>query len=184
MGRPHRNIPVGTIVHVNNRSVDRRTIFHSNGDYWAFVDLLQEGAAKGLVSIFGYNVMPNHWHILLSPLVNDGASDFMQWLTTTHVRRYRRFHNTVGYGHLYGERFHDSIIPGRVSFLRVLRYIEANAANAGLIQRSEDWPWCSAFERRKHHREILSAPPYDLPDRWCTLLSQYVEKSRRRRGLR
>ena len=181
MGRRHRVIPVGAIAHVNNRSVDRRTIFHSDGDYWAFVDLLQEGVPKGLVSIFGYHVMPNHWHILLTPLVEDGASEFMQWLTTTHVRRYRKFYGTEGCGHLYGARFHDSLIPGPTSFMRVLRYIEANAAKAGLTERAEDWPWCSAFERRKHHREILSPPPYPLPEQWCTVLSKYVEKSRRRR---
>lgn len=182
MGRPHRKIAVGALAHLNNRSVERRTIFHSAGDYWAFVDLLQEAAPKGLVSIFGYNVMPNHWHILLTPLVEDGASKFAHWLTTTHVRRYRRFHGTEGCGHLYGKRFHDSIIPGRISFVRVLRYIEANAANAGLTERAEDWPWCSAFERRKRHRDILSAPPYPLPEQWSTMLSQYVAKCRRRRS--
>ena len=181
MGRPPRLIPAGTIVHVVNRSVDRRRIFHTDRDYWAFVDLLQEGTSKEFVSIFGYCVMPNHWHLLLRALSDSGVSAYMKWLTTTHVRRYRSFYGTVGHGHLYKARFRHGIIADDESFIRALRYVEANAAKADLTARSEDWRWSSAFERRMRHRHILCPPPCQLPQNWCTLLASYVDECRRAR---
>ena len=179
MGREPRRIPAGAIAHVMNRAVDRRTIFRSDGDYWAFVDLLQEGKDKNLVSIFGYCVMPNHWHILLQALSDNSVSTYMQWLQTTHVRRYRGFYGTVGHGHLYKERFRHVMIDNEASFLRELRYVEANAAKAYLTKRSEDWRWSSAFERRMQHRQILSPLPFELPPGWCKLLADYVDECHR-----
>jgi putative transposase len=171
---------MGTIVHAFNRAVERRTIFHEPGDYDAFVAMLEQGSTKGLVRIFGYCVMPNHWHLMLQAQVDDGISVFMKWLTAKHVKRYRKFHETVGYGHLYQGRFKSPVIEGEEHFLTTMRYVEANAAAAGLAPAAHDWPWSSAFERRAKHRSILSDPPQPLPDDWEEQLMDYVDGVRHR----
>src|SRR5262245_14363150 len=130
MGRPLRQFKAGTIVHAYNRSVDRRTIFHREGDYWAFIDLLQEGVALDLVRVFGYCVMPNHWHFVMQATVDHGISRFMKWLSGTHVRRYRKYYGTEGQGHVYQDRFKSPVIESEEHFWRVMRYVESNAARA------------------------------------------------------
>jgi putative transposase len=182
MGRPPRHFPAGTIVHAYNRRVDRWPIFLSPGDYWAFIDLLQEGVALGLVVVFGYCIMPNHWHLVLRAEVDDGISKFMKWLTGTHAKRYRMCHRTVGHGHLYQDRFKSPVVEGEEHFLAVMRYVETNAARAALARFPDDWPWSSAYERRVQHRNILSVPPCPLPEDWGKQLIDYVAAWRGPKG--
>ncbi|MFT7506923.1 MAG: putative transposase [Acidimicrobiales bacterium] len=83
--------------HVINRGVDKRTTFQEEGDYLRFIQNLHiynstESAphnvwstsarmkimpVKKLVTIHAYCLMPNHYHLLLSPLVDDGITKFM-----------------------------------------------------------------------------------------------------------
>ena len=55
--------------------------------------------------IVAYCLMPNHWHFVLWPAQDDQLSDFMQQMTTTHVRRWQRAHQSEGQGHVYQGRF-------------------------------------------------------------------------------
>lgn len=170
MGRPRRILPAGTIVHVVNRAVERRIIFRRPGDYRAFLRLLEEGRAKGWVEIYAYCVMPNHWHLVLRALTDKGISNFLKWLTGTHAIRYRRYHETVGLGHLYQARFRAYILQDERHFLTVMRYVEANAGKAKLVRWAEDWEWSSAYARASGDWRILSDPPIALPQNWCTML--------------
>lgn len=179
MGRQPRQYPAGTIVHAFNRGVERRTIFDEPGDYDAFMNLLREGRDKELVRIFSYCVMPNHWHFVLQAQVNNGISIFVQWLTHTHVKRYRKFHRSVGNGHLYQDRFKSPVIEGRHHLLTAMRYVESNAAVANLVRTSEEWIWSSGYERQTNERSILSDPPNSLPADWSTRLADYVAACRR-----
>lgn len=172
MGRPLRILPRGTIAHVVNRSVERRTIFHNRADYWAFISLLEEGTDKGWVEVLGYCVMSNHWHLLLRAAVDRGISHYMKWLTATHAIRYRTVHDSLGLGHLYQGRFRSSVIEDDRHFLTVLRYIEANACKAGLVRWADSWEWSSGYERRYGLRRIIGELPVPLPPNWCRLISQ------------
>jgi len=178
MGRPRRQLPAGTIVHAYNRRVDRHTIFHEPRDYRAFMDMVQEGLSQELVRIFGYCLMPNHWHFVMQAQVDQGISEFIKWLTVTHVHRYRKWYGTVGHGHLYQARFKSPVIEGEAHFLTVMRYVETNAAVANLVQFPMDWPWSSAFERGMRHRAILSETPTPLPPDWGRQLVAHVEAYR------
>lgn len=182
MSRLPRRFPAGTIVHAYNRGVERRTIFEESGDYAAFVDLLREARSKQRVRIFGYCVLPNHWHLVLQAEVDSGISEFMHWLTSTHVKRHRRFHGMTGGGHLYQDRYKCPLIEGEQHFFTALRYTEANAAVAGLARNAEDWIWGSAYERQTQSRGILSDTPYVLPTNWNQRLADYVAACRIRDG--
>ena len=171
MGRPRRRFPAGTIAHVVNRAVDRRVIFFERGDYRAFVDLLEEGRQKPWTHVLGYCVMPNHWHLVLRAQIDNGISLYMKWLTATHAIRYRKFHETLGLGHVYQGRFRSNVIESDDEFLTVLRYVEANAGKAGLVKQSEDWEWSSAYERTVGVARITAPSPVKLPTDWGRLLN-------------
>ena len=171
MGRPRRLLPAGTIAHVVNRAVDRRTIFVDRPDYQAFVSLLEEGREKAWVDVLGYCVMPNHWHLILRALGDNSISRYMKWLTATHVLRYRTFHENLGNGHLYQGRFRAVVIADDEHFLTALRYVEANACRARLVRWAEDWEWSSGFERRQRLGHIVGELPVALPADWCRLVN-------------
>jgi len=184
MGRPPRNFPAGTIVHAYNRGVEHRTIFNEAADYAAFINVVREGSKKDYVRIFGYCVMPNHWHFVMQAAVDNGISRFMHWLTNTHVKRYRGFRASTGDGHLYQDRYKSPVIEGEEHFLTAMRYVETNAAVAGLADTAEEWVWGSAYERSTGVRRLITDPPGPLPADWSQQLADYVKGARHRDGAR
>ena len=65
----------------------------------------------------------------------------MQWLLTTHVRRYHKNHATTG--HVWQGRFKAFPIQEDTHLLTVLRYVERNPLRAGLASDVTSWPYTS-----------------------------------------
>jgi len=66
--------------HVLNRDNARRTVFHTPGDYLAFVKLLGEVSRRLPLRVLAYGLMPNHFHLALRPERDGDLSSGMQWL--------------------------------------------------------------------------------------------------------
>jgi len=65
MRRPKRADEKNAIYHALNRGNGRSFIFHKDGDYEAFENILAEGLVRYPGRILSYHVMPNHWHFEL-----------------------------------------------------------------------------------------------------------------------
>jgi len=139
-------------------------IFKKQDDFAAFERVLAEAVARsaGDVRILAYCVMGNHWHLVVRTTRNGALSPFMQWITLTHTQRYRVAHGSVGDGPLYQGRFKSFLIEQDNHFLTVARYVERNAARAGLVERAEDWRWCSLWRSRLGHAVQDEDPPLTL----------------------
>jgi putative transposase len=118
-------------------------LFEKPGDFAAFVKLLAEAVRRFDMRVLAYVLMHNHWHLVLWPRRDGDLSRFMQWLSTTHVRRWREHRGSVGHGHLYQGRFKSFVVQHDGHCLTVIRYVEANALRAAMVERAQDWPWCS-----------------------------------------
>jgi putative transposase len=88
MPRRSRFSTAGYVFHVLNRAVARQSIFQTEGDYDAFVSLLEEAREKVSMRRLAYVVMPNHWHLVLWPESDDALSEYMRWLSVTHAQRW------------------------------------------------------------------------------------------------
>ncbi|QEG35326.1 REP-associated tyrosine transposase [Bythopirellula goksoeyrii] len=131
----------GYLYHVLNRGNGRQEVFHKTGDYSSFVDLMVAANERLPMRLVGYCLMPNHFHLLLWPLEDGDLSRWMQWLMTSHVRRYHRHY--PGSGHVWQGRFKAFPVQDDEHFWTVLRYVERNPLRAGLVRRSQDWDWSS-----------------------------------------
>ena len=96
MPRHLRHLPAGMVVHLINRGVGRRTLFHKDEDYAAFERVRAEAHQRVPVPILAYCLMPNHWHMLLRPRKAGQLGRFMQRLTLTHTRRWQEHYHLVG----------------------------------------------------------------------------------------
>jgi putative transposase len=169
MGRSLRAAAGGLVYHVLNRANARLPLFHKDGDYHAFERVLAEAHERYPVPILSYCVLPNHWHLVLWPQQDGVLSRFLGWLTLTHTQRWHAHYHTVGTGHLYQGRFKSFPVATDDHFLTVCRYVERNALRAGLVERAEDWRWCSLWRRERGTAEVqalLSAWPVAAPRPW------------------
>lgn len=150
-----------------NRANLRATIFHKDQDYDAFVSILVEAIEKFDLRLFSFCLMPNHWHLCVSPNVDGEMGRFAQWLILTHTQRYHAHYETVGVGHLYQGRFKSFPVQSDEHFLTVSRYVERNAFAAGLCQNPQDWRWGSL-----HHWSVGSPQANLLLSPWPVRRSQ------------
>jgi putative transposase len=171
MARRNRFAAPGLAYHIVNRGNDRKTVFRQDFDYITFIELLAGGARTFEVSIFGYCLMPNHFHLLVEPRVEGALSAFMERVTGRYACAFRRQTGTVGHGHVFQRRFWNAAIYDDLAFLSVLRYIEANPVRASLASEADLWPWTSFTDRATRARKILSPLPLPLPRHWSELVN-------------
>jgi len=67
MGRPRRADTAGGIYHALNRGNARATMFHKPEDYDAFERILAERLERYACHLLAYQLMPNHWQLVLQP---------------------------------------------------------------------------------------------------------------------
>jgi putative transposase len=119
-----KQIEVGEIYHVYNRGVEKRKIFLDDNDYSRFVhDLFEfndlEPAGKfsqptpkdsqlsevglpivktrtKMVEILAYCLMPNHYHLILKVLTENGLTEFMRKLGTGYTNYFNLNYERVG----------------------------------------------------------------------------------------
>jgi len=117
------------IYHIYNRGVDKRTIFNNDSDRQRFLACLQyfndTGQTKNidrlledklpaneqqekLVEILAFTLMPNHYHLLIKPLVENGLSEFMKKLG-------------VGYTHYFNIKYGraGALFQGKYKFVQI-----------------------------------------------------------------
>ena len=172
MPRRRRAATAGLVFHVINRAAKRVALFEGHEDYAAFEQVLASALSRFELIPFAYCLMPNHWHLVLSPQRDGALSRFMHWLTMTHARRWQTHRKLDGQGAVYQGRFKSSAIGQDDHFLRVCCYVERNALRAALVERAEHWPW-SSLSRRTSTMETpwLAAWPVSPPVDWLELVN-------------
>ncbi len=175
MPRTARAAVGGMAYHVLNRGNDRRPVFRKPADYAAFVDLLIEGKRRTEVSVLGYCLMPNHWHVALIPRRDEDMAAYVGWVSNTHVKRYRAAHPESS-GHLYQGRYKSFVVEQDEYLLTLLRYVEANPLRAGLVERAERWAWSSLGCGRATTDSLLDAWPVDRPANWTALVNRAIDR--------
>jgi len=174
MARRARSSAGGQVFHVLNRGNCRMDIFSKPGDYAAFIKILEEGRRRTDMRVLAYCLMSNHWHLVLWPRRAGDLSRFMQWISTTHVRRWREHRKKVGEGHLYQGRFKSFPVQDDHHLLTVMRYAEANPLRAKMVEKAEAWTWSSLGRgtARDGTRLELEPWPVDKPSDWLALVNE------------
>jgi putative transposase len=143
MPRINRGALEQGIFHVLNRGNHRQQLFQAGEDYAVFMGLLTTTCERLPVKIWGYCLMPNHWHLVVEVARMTDLSKWVHGICNRHVRLFHRRNPRLGGGHIYQGRYKSFPIQNENYLYTVLRYVEANALRARLVARAEDWPWSS-----------------------------------------
>jgi putative transposase len=174
MPRRARVAPGGLVYHALNRAVARLPLFQKEGDYAAFVQVMREALQRHPTRLLSFCLMPNHWHMVLWPRAEGELTRFLRWLTHTHTMRWHAHYHSSGSGHLYQGRFKAFPVETDEYFYSVVRYVERNALRAKLVERAEDWRWCSLWLRARGDcdaQSLLHPWPLALPRKWAQLVN-------------
>lgn len=127
--------------HVTQRGNRQEPIFFESGDQQIYLDLLATQLKRYGVACWGYCLMPNHVHLILTP---SDATGLTRAVGETH-RRYAAFVGARGQwtGHLFQGRF-GSVAMDEEHLMAALRHVALSPVKAGLVTRAEAWPWSSA----------------------------------------
>lgn len=149
------------IYHVYNRGVEKRPIFLNQNDYYRLLDLIdyyrftgcplkyshfkrllnEEKASimnelniksKKYVDILTFCFMPNHIHLLLRQLIENGISKFMAKVQNGFSHYFNISHERIG--HLFQGNFGAVRIGNDDQLLHVNRYIHLNPISSYLVK--------------------------------------------------
>jgi len=172
MPRISRGLSANSVYHILNRGNGKQKIFHKEHDYKAFIDLMIYAKKRNPIKIFAYCLMPNHFHLIVMPKKSEELSKFMQWLMTSHVRRYHNHYETSG--HVWQGRYKSFMIQKDNYLLTAIRYVEGNPVRAGLVRTARDWVWSSHKETiSDRYKLLIDNAPVELVENW----TRYVDET-------
>lgn len=141
MARLPRLIVPGYPHHIIQRGNDRQLIFRESGDYQFFLALLGEYAKRERVAIHAYTLMPDHLHLLATPVTTTSLPTMMQALGRRYVQyfnaRYRRR------GTLWEGRYKAAPLQAELHLHDCMAYLDLNPVRAGIVNTAADYSWSS-----------------------------------------
>jgi putative transposase len=91
---------------------------------------LPANARNPLVHIHAFSLMPNHYHLLLSEVTENGISNFMQKLNMGYAKYFNERHDRSGY--LWQGRHKKILVQNDAHFVYIPYYIHLNALDLSM----------------------------------------------------
>ncbi|NBD73787.1 hypothetical protein GVX82_01970 [Patescibacteria group bacterium] len=179
----------GEYYHIFGRGVEKRDIFVDDDDVSRFLQGLilfnsterigsiheaqwtkksrnvhkdeQPEPVSKLVDVVAYNLLPNHYHLLLRQCVDRGISTFMQCHVGGYTKHFNQRHDRVG--SLFQSTFRSEYISSDAQLRYVSAYVNFNHLVHNINPRTSNpsgWGSRSSWEEWTH---VLSGHEFESP---------------------
>ncbi|HVO80325.1 MAG TPA: transposase [Terriglobales bacterium] len=119
----------------------RQPNFSTADIYSLFPVSLEDMRRRFDLRVYGYVVMPEHVHLLLSEPQRGVLADAIHYLKVSFTKR---LHSRLpGIGAFWQKRYYDRNVRDADEFDVKLRYLHRNPVKRGLVQKAGDWRWSS-----------------------------------------
>jgi len=149
-----------------------------------FLTVLEDTRRKYRFCVYGYVLMPEHFHLLISnPDVGDIGKVLQVLKQRVSHQVWKILHPTLSQKkgkdgastefedlecrrpwQFWQRRFYDFNVRTRRKSVEKLKYIHRNPVVRGLVTRPEDWPW-SSFR----HYAMGEIGPVEIESEWTAL---------------
>ena len=119
----------------------RQPNFVNEAVYDLFPVCLDDMRRRFAMRIYGYVVMPEHVHLLLSEPEQGALADAIHHLKLSFTKRLRS--RWPGTGPFWQKRYYDRNVRNADEFTVKLRYLHRNPVKRGLVKEAADWRWSS-----------------------------------------
>jgi len=124
--------------HVINRGVNRSTVFTDDEDYEMFLKIVCKACRAYKVVLHDYCLMSNHFHLLVETQ-RENLSSLMKQINGNYAvyanKKQRRS------GHFWQGRYYSRYINSDKYYYTLIRYIEQNPVEAGLVKKVAEYPY-------------------------------------------
>ena len=103
-----------------------------------FLDILEQTRKRHQFYLFGYVLMPEHVHLLMSEPKLKSLSNTFRALKTETSKRLKGDRLQF-----WQRRYHDFNVLSDDKFTEKLRYLHRNPVTRELVAKPEDWKWSS-----------------------------------------
>jgi len=128
--------------HIINRGNRKLEVFHEDEDYLNFKNILKKYINKKQISIFHYNLMPNHYHLEAELENPERMSSIIGGINRAYTHYYHKKYKTSGY--LWQGRFKSKPIEKEEYSICCGGYIEMNPVRAIIVKSPEEYRHSSA----------------------------------------
>ncbi|RJQ36589.1 transposase [Candidatus Microgenomates bacterium] len=161
---PFRTTPFvnGEYYHIYNRGLEKQVIFNNRGDYFHFLEtifyyqiqnpkpkysqyrvskIFPIDPNKKIVDIISYCLMPNHFHLFVKQIKNNGISEFMR----KSINSFTKYRNTKynRQGPLFKGMFNAVRVENDEQLIHLSRYIHLNPLVSYLVKNLNSYEWSS-----------------------------------------
>ncbi len=182
MAQPQPPFADGEHYHIYNRGVEKRLVFEDQRDCRRFLETLdyyrlkkqpsrfsfrkrpviakKTKPGKPLVEILCYCLMPNHFHLLIKQLQDNGITDFISLVSNSYTKYFNTKYKRVG--PLFQGTFRAVRIENDEHLIHLSRYIHLNPLIDYVVKDLKRFPFSSYHEYVKEQglltnpREVLS----------------------------
>ncbi|MFD2752651.1 transposase [Comamonas terrae] len=142
--------------HVIQRGNNGAEIFVDVQDRQTMLDLLREMARRFDVDVHAYVLMPDHFHLLLTPRTAEALPQLMQAVGRSYVRYFNNRHGRSGT--LWEGRYRCTVLQAEEWLIPTMVSMDLNPVRAGLVQKAADWPWSSHGANAGLRNDALVSP--------------------------
>ncbi|TSC92255.1 MAG: hypothetical protein CEN92_51 [Candidatus Berkelbacteria bacterium Licking1014_96] len=171
-----RNFVNGNYYHLYNRGVAKQNIFRCRRDYQSLLNRfayyldskvkppisrltrkelekeLSTQVKSPLIKIIQYCLMPNHFHLFIQQLEDNGIDLFIRIALDSYSRYFNTKHERVG--PVFQGKFKSVEVEDNDQCMHLSRYIHLNPCVANIANKPEDYEWSSyqSFSQKNKSR--------------------------------
>ena len=99
-----------------------------------------------IVEVIAYCLMPNHYHLILKQIDDNGIPRFMSNFQNSYTKYFNTKHNRVG--SIFQGTYKSVLIQSNEQLIYLSKYIHLNPLNAFLVKSEKlfDYKWSSLYE--------------------------------------
>jgi putative transposase len=156
MARLPRLALANHLHHVAQAGLNGGRIVGDDSDCHSWVGLLNGATRRHGVALHAWLLLPQRFHLLVTPPESSALSSMMQDLARDHGRQFNARHGRSGT--VWAGRFRGSILEPEVYGLACMLMLDALPVRLGLAETAADYAWSS-------HRQYIGAQsPPGFPD--------------------
>ncbi|HUN62828.1 MAG TPA: transposase [Candidatus Sulfotelmatobacter sp.] len=142
MSIPSRHSSATGTYFVTSRTWQSRALFVTESFCSVFIDSLLCYRNEGAFALHGFVLMPDHFHVLLTPAGDKTLERVVQYIKGGSARRLALEMNMRF--PVWQRGFSDHRIRDEVDFASHVRYIDENPVKRRLVVAARDYRWSSA----------------------------------------